>query len=379
VILDIYRQIFNRLDIFDRGKISKPKCRESKSKFLQFSARQSSQSSSCDLKLAAAIGAENSPTIPKIFKMLADENEAKVLLAAYPPGSAEELAEKTGLPIAEVEKMLDPLFRKGVLFKSSKSDAKGKPRYYRVKALLQFHDASVLSPDLGKDFFDLWREYQDYEFPAYHKRLESKLPRSAMRVIPVNIALEPDNRIAPFEDVKQIVADARSLAVVRCPCRLVAGAPCGKSLEVCIQVNKAADYTLERGTGRELSKDQAIDILKTCEEEGLVHMVSNKRGLGHIICNCCEDCCIAWPGPITSGVNYASPSRFTVVVDLESCTACEECLDRCFFDAITVDDTARIDEDKCMGCGLCAVTCPVGAISLKETRKEGFVPEQTLA
>jgi heterodisulfide reductase subunit A-like polyferredoxin len=62
-------------------------------------------------------------------------------------------------------------------------------------------------------------------------------------------------------------------------------------------------------------------------------------------------------------------------VDPESCTACEECPDRCFFDAITVDDTALIDEDRCMGCGLCAVTCPAGAISLKEIREEGFVPE----
>lgn len=325
-------------------------------------------------QLAATIGGEDSPTLPRIFQMLVDENQAKVLLAAYPPGSAGELAERTGLPADDVEKMMDPLFRKGVLFRSSKSDAKGNPRYYRVRALLQFHDATVLSPDLGQDFFDLWREYQDNEFPAYHKRFESTLSQSAMRVIPVNIALEPDTRIAPFEDVKQLIAEARSLAVVKCPCRLVAGAPCEKSLEVCIQVNKAADYTLERGTGPELSKAQAIDILKKCEEEGLVHMVSNKRGLGHIICNCCDDCCIAWPGPRTSGINYAAPSRFTAVVDPESCTACEECPERCFFDAITVDDAARIDEDKCMGCGLCAVTCPVEAISLKEVREEASVP-----
>lgn len=327
-------------------------------------------------QLAASVGAEGSPTIPRIFQMLLNEDEAKVLFAAYPAGSAAELAEKTGLPAEDVEKMMDPLFRKGVLFRSSRADAEGMPRYYRVRALLQFHDASVLSPDLGKAFFDLWREYQDNEFPAYHKRLESALPQSAMRVIPVNIALEPDSRVAPFEDVKQIVADARSLAVVKCPCRLVAGAPCEKSLEVCIQVNKAADYTLERGTGPELSKDQAIDLLKRCEEEGLVHMVSNTRGLGHIICNCCDDCCIAWPGSSrTSGINYAAPSRFTAVVDSESCTACEECVDRCFFDAITVEDIARIDQDKCMGCGLCAVSCPVEAIALKEIREEAFVPE----
>jgi len=325
-------------------------------------------------QLAASIGAEGSPTIPKIFQMLLNENEAKVLYAAFPAASAGELAEKTGLPASEVEEMIDPLFKKGVLFKSSKADAKGMPRYYRVRAMLQFHDATVLSPDVPEGFFDLWREYQDNEFPAYHRQLESGLPRSAMRVIPVNIALEPETRIAAFEDVKQIVADARSLAVVKCPCRLVTGAPCEKTLEVCIQVNKAADYTLERGTGPELTKGEAIDLLKRCEEEGLVHMVGNQRGLGHIICNCCNDCCIAWPGPRVKGINYAAPSRFAAVVDTDACTACGECPERCFFDAIAVDDAARIDGDKCMGCGLCAVTCPVDAIALKEIREEGVVP-----
>ena len=326
-------------------------------------------------KLAESIDEGDSPLMPKIFEMLADENEAEVVLAAFPPASAGELAEKTGLPADDVEKMIDPMFKKGLMFKSSKTDAEGKPRYYRVRALLQFHDASVLAPNVDAEFMDLWREYQEKEFPAYHKRLESRLPRSAMRVVPVNIALEPDTQIAPFEDIKQIVAEARNLAVVNCPCRLVAGANCGKSLEVCIQVNKAADYTMERGSGRNLSKDEAIEMLKACEEEGLVHMVSNRRGLGHIICNCCDDCCIAWPGPRTSGINYAAPSRFTAVVDEDTCSGCEDCLERCYFDAIEMDDTAEIIDDKCMGCGLCAVTCPVEAISLKEIREEAFVSD----
>jgi len=326
-------------------------------------------------QLAETIGEGDSPIIPRLFAMLADGREAAVVLAAYPPASAPELAEKTGLLADDVEQMMDPLFRKGLLYKSSRTDAGGNPRYYRVRALLQFHDASVLSPDVEEDFVDLWREYQEKEFPAYHRRLESGLQRSSMRVVPVNIALEPDTQIASFEDIRQIVAEARNLAVVKCPCRLVAGAACGKSLEVCIQVDKAADYTLERGSGRSLSKDEAIDMLRDCEEEGLVHMVSNQRGLGHIICNCCEDCCIAWPGPRTPGVNYAAPSRFTATVDPDACTGCGECPDRCYFDAVAIEDVAQISEDKCMGCGLCAVACPVEAISLKETREEAFVPE----
>lgn len=326
------------------------------------------------VQLAESIGEGESPTIPRLFQMLTNEDEARVVLAASPPASAVELAEKTGLLAEDVEKMIDPLFSKGLMYKSSKTDANGKTRYYRVRALLQFHDSSVLSPDVDQAFLDLWREYHENEYPAYHRRIESNLQQSSMRVVPVNITLQPETRVAPFEDVKQIVAEARNLAVVRCPCRLVAGAACGKPLEVCIQVDKAADYTLERGSGKSLSKEEAIDILKYCEEEGLVHMVGNQRGLGHIICNCCDDCCIAWPSPRTSEINFAAPSRYTAVIDRETCTDCEVCLDRCYFDAMAMEDITKIFEDKCVGCGLCAVVCPYESISLKETRAEAFVP-----
>jgi|TARA_B100000315_G_scaffold260890_1_gene326904 Pyruvate/2-oxoacid:ferredoxin oxidoreductase delta subunit len=325
-------------------------------------------------QLAEAIGAGDSPRVPRLFQMIANEDEAKVILAASPPASAVELADKAGLGADDVGEMVDPLFKKGLLFKSSKPDANGGTRYYRVRALLQFHDSSVLAPDVDQDFLELWREYQENEFLTYHKRLESRMQQSSMRVVPVNVALEPDTTIAPFEDVKQIVAKARNLAVVNCPCRIVEGAPCEKPMEVCIQVDKAADYTLDRGSGRGISKTEAIGILEHCEEEGLVHMVGNSRGLGHIICNCCEDCCIAWPGPRTADVNFAAPSRFTAVLDSDRCTDCEVCLDRCHFDAITMEDNTLIAADECMGCGLCAVVCPTEAISLQETREQAFVP-----
>jgi ferredoxin len=113
-----------------------------------------------------------------------------------------------------------------------------------------------------------------------------------------------------------------------------------------------------------------------CEDEGLVHTVTNHRTLGHIICNCCADCCINWPGPRTSPVGFAAPSRFAAVVDPDLCTACETCLDRCYFDALKLeDDIAQVDEEKCMGCGLCVVTCPTEAMTLKALRGEDFVPE----
>ena len=320
-------------------------------------------------QLTTAIGIPESDCIPRIFKMLADEDEAKIVLAAAPPGTVEEIAERSGVPVEKVESSIDPLFKKGLLYKSSRPGV-----YYRVKSMLQFHDASILAPGMTQEFFDLWKEYHEKEFDQHMGQIQSVLPRSAMRVIPVNIAVQPDVQVVYFDDVREIVEKARNLAVTDCTCRVVDG-HCGKSLEVCIQIDKAADYAVERGSGRQLTKEETLEILRQCEEEGLVHVVSNSRGLGHVLCNCCDDCCINWVNHGRGKLNFTAPSRFTAVVDADLCTTCEVCADRCYFDAISFDSgVCEIDEEKCMGCGLCVVACEDEAINMKETRDEEFVP-----
>jgi dihydroorotate dehydrogenase/NAD-dependent dihydropyrimidine dehydrogenase PreA subunit len=53
-------------------------------------------------------------------------------------------------------------------------------------------------------------------------------------------------------------------------------------------------------------------------------------------------------------------------VDEMLCTACGECEDVCYVDAISVQDgTARVDPDKCIGCELCVSVCPEDSLSLK--------------
>ena len=71
-------------------------------------------------QLAEAIGVGDSALIPKIFAVLANEDEARVLLAAAPPAPVEEIAERAGLPVDAVEDMIEPLFKKGLLFKSKR-------------------------------------------------------------------------------------------------------------------------------------------------------------------------------------------------------------------------------------------------------------------
>lgn len=52
-----------------------------------------------------------------------------------------------------------------------------------------------------------------------------------------------------------------------------------------------------------------------------------------------------------------------MIVDLEKCTGCGECLDACSVEAISlIEGKAAIDIDTCLSCGACAQACPVGAI-----------------
>jgi DNA-binding MarR family transcriptional regulator len=149
-------------------------------------------------QLSEQIGAGASNVVPRIFASLVNEDEARVLLAASPPATTAELAERTGIDAAAIDAMIDPLFRKGLLFKSKKPDA---TRYYRVRQVLQLHDATAVIQDAPREMLDLWKEFMRTEWTDTMKLVESVLPHAAMRVIPINVTLEPSSRILAMDDV----------------------------------------------------------------------------------------------------------------------------------------------------------------------------------
>ena len=314
------------------------------------------------------IGGRQSKVVPRILETLLDETEAKVVLAAAPPATVEELSVKTGIDAAKIEAVIDPLFRKGVLFKSKKPDG---TRYYRVRQVVQLHDATAVMNNPPPGMLDLWKEYMRSEWGEQIKSFETAF----VRVVPINVSIEPNSQVLASDDVVSIINRAQNIAVTKCSCRAVDGS-CGEPVEVCLQLDRAADYSLERGTGRKLTREEALRLLEMCEDQGLVHVAENRQGVGHVICNCCRDCCLNWPS-VKNGVGkFVSPSRFRAVVDTDECNGCEKCIERCFFDALQMNegDLAVVDEQKCMGCGVCRYACMLDAITMQVVRPEEFVP-----
>lgn len=321
-------------------------------------------------ELAKAIGAGASPLIPKIFEALVDDDEARVMLLAAPPATAEELAQKSGLSETAVLSMMEALFLRGLIFKATRG---GQKKWYRVKTVPQMHDSTVLTPGISRQILDLWKAYMEKEWPTYGRAIMEVMPGSIMRVVPVNESVEPQSRIMAYDDVVKIVENAKTLSVTKCSCRVISG-NCAKPLEVCMQVDRAAEYNIDRGTGRALSKGEAIALLKKCREEGLVHTVDNRQTVGHVICNCCNDCCLNW-AVMKGPKKWVAPSRFEAVVDTALCSGCETCIERCFFDALSMTNAhASVNAERCLGCGVCTVVCPAEALKLKEVRAADFVP-----
>jgi Pyruvate/2-oxoacid:ferredoxin oxidoreductase delta subunit len=209
-----------------------------------------------------------------------------------------------------------------------------------------------------------------------------KITFPTTRVIPVDQKIEAGNVIHTYDQMSTYVENADPISVCTCFCRheaelLDPGDSCGAPNEVCMTFNVGARFAIDQGMGREISKREALEILKKSEEAGLVHCSVNRQNLD-FVCNCCADHCVilevalAQPKPA-----LALNSGFEPKLDADQCNACEECVDRCPATALAMSeaDVPAVDLDRCFGCGVCATTCPTEAFTL--IAKEGF-PEPPL-
>lgn len=192
----------------------------------------------------------------------------------------------------------------------------------------------------------------------------------------------PMQGVLPHEQIGPIVDAATTIAVAHCPCRVSARilgrTDCDHSLEVCIKYDEMAEFVIDRGLARQLSRDEAYNILKNCENEGLVHMVDNAQGQIKHTCNCCGHYC--WNVGIIRRRKIPRDVLMDVYfireTDVDACIGCGACETICPVDAVhMVDDKARIDLEWCIGCGVCAVGCPSNAISIVRREDKGSAPK----
>ena len=204
--------------------------------------------------LAERLGHAGSERLVKVLKRLMDEEEAKI--AASLPCPVIELAKKLSKEEEEINKRLGGLCGKGVVFMTSRG-------HQFARDILQLHDATASDVRLdyiwGRELLDLWEDFcQEEWYPDWAKGIQT-LTVPVWRVIPARNAISTGTKLLPSEDLEAILGKATRLAVVRCSCRRVAKR-CDSPLEVCLQLNRGAEYAITRGTGKELSREKAMRL-----------------------------------------------------------------------------------------------------------------------
>jgi ferredoxin len=310
----------------------------------------------------------------RILQRLFTEAEAELFLQMSPLlETAEKVSQRLNRKSEEVGTMLEQMARKGLLFRKRADGVAGYAAVPYVVGLYEFQVGRM-----GKDFA---RDHEAYFESTYNKVIQSfKTP--VLRTIPIQRRLVGDSPVAPYEDVLAIIDAQERIAVAPCVCRTtkdLVGEKCAKSIDNCFSFGSHADYYVENGLGRYISKDEARAIVQRNEAEGLVMQPFNSQKVGGM-CSCCGDCCgvlrslKAQPRPADS-----VQSNYYAVVDAERCTGCETCVERCQMEAVAVTDgLAAVNLERCIGCGLCVTTCPDEAIALVQKEKERlYVPPET--
>ena len=318
-------------------------------------------------------GSRRSQELEALLKSLFTEEEATLAVNLSPmaPESPGKLAGRLNLDADRVARMLDEMADKGLIYSSTRDGEKWYKLLQLVPGIfeLQFMKGEVT--DRARELARLFDAY----FHASVPEKDSKSPfadESAIhmaRVIPIEKTLTATTHVFPFEVASKYIAENSPITVSICYCRhekRLLDRGCKYPDEVCLQLGPFAEFVRERGFGREIDKAEALEILKKSADAGLIHTSSNTQERIDFICNCCTCCCGILQGVYRFGDPVRSvSSNYEAVVDAEACTGCEECVDRCQMDAVTiVDNQAQIDLARCIGCGVCVYHCPTDALTL---------------
>ncbi len=259
--------------------------------------------------------------------------EVALCLALRKPLSAQEVASLCGKSAEETAELLWQVAMVGAAFVN---EIDGVDKYWIDVWVPGHMEMIVNNKELIQKFPQLGAA-----FDAFGKKkgplAAGNIPVGSgpMRVIPIQTAIDGETRSASYEEVSKYLNNNSLFSLSDCACRTsreAMGEGCGHLKEdMCIQMGHAAEYYIRTGRGKKITREDAFEVIKKAEENGLMHSMPNFDGSGetHAICNCCGCGCFAlrlasmWQNPDMVRSNYV------VKIDAEQCVACGECVEVC--------------------------------------------------
>ena len=282
----------------------------------------------------------------KILDPIVDDDMCSVMMRMRleTDFTVEDLAKKTRKSVEFVQTQCDKLVAAGVIRTRERHGA--LCYYYPIwvpgimEGILSNREQCDAHPELGACFEEYTRIRVGMLAPVLGNGV------NFMRVMPVMSAIENDTHKASYDELSTLIEKAWAISVGPCSCRRsrrLMGEGCGHLEEdMCLYLNDNAVSFSKSGEHRLISKEEAYEILRRAEDNGLVHEVNQAPGFDNVtaICNCCGCSCYA----LRIAEMFRSPN------------------------GVSSNFLARVDKDKCVACGQCVENCQTNAVRLGQKR-----------
>jgi NADPH-dependent glutamate synthase beta subunit-like oxidoreductase len=252
--------------------------------------------------------------------------------------SASDIAPLCQKSIEETEELLWELALAGVCFVNEEN---GVNVYWHDTWVPGVMEMVVNNVDNIKKYPELGGAFNQYGIDRGPMTVGNfPIGKGLMRVIPIEQAIDGTTRKADYEEISKYLEEHDIFSVSDCACRTsreAIGEGCGHLKEdMCIQLGHAAEYYIKTGRGKQITRQEAYQIIEKAEKDGLMHSIPNLDGSGktHAICNCCGCGCFS----MRSANMFINPdmirSNYVAKVDKEECVGCGECVDNCPTNAV---------------------------------------------
>ncbi|MCU0694001.1 MAG: 4Fe-4S binding protein [Polyangiaceae bacterium] len=197
---------------------------------------------------------------------------------------------------------------------------------------------------------------------------ETLAPARERQRIQIHESVPNRSTVLTLDTLSEMLKKEDTIAVADCYCRSTkraVGEACEHPLRTCFYFGEIALVQLSTGRAEKIEHDEAMQVLRDCEDAGLVHTADNNGDRLGVLCNCCACSCPLIRSMRLGGTNVLAPSRFVAQHDPATCTACDACVGICPMDAISrTGEGLAIDHERCIGCGLCVSHCPSGSMRM---------------
>ena len=307
---------------------------------------------------------ENDPEYILLDRSLESDEQAEIMLkmGLRKPKTLEEIAKITGKDPKHVEELLEKAAVTGAVEYHREYPDHVKRYYVQL-----FVPGIAEMTNMVRWQFDKYPEIGEQFNKMTFLPLAGKthlIPPGGdgigMHVIPVEKAIETQRQSLPIEHISHWLDKYDNFSVGYCSCRNARRATGEGSGEIqddcCIGLGDYADYLVETGKGRRITKEEVLAICERAEKNGYVHQTTNIDGSDKIfgLCNCDLGVCFA----LRTSQYFNTPNL--------SASAYR----------------AHVNKDNCVACGKCVEVCPAGAVKLgqKLCTKQGEVqyPKQEL-